>query len=127
MDKKTLRQYRSLLKEIEQLEEEKANLYHLPAMKITDMPKAHKQNDLSNVAVRLDKLQKMIDATLDKIIDLREKIENSIDQLPANERLLIRLRYIEGKRWEQIAVELHYSIQRTWQIHGGVLKKFRDY
>jgi DNA-directed RNA polymerase specialized sigma24 family protein len=34
---------------------------------------------------------------------------------------LLYLRYIEGKTWEQIAVEMHYSIQHIYRMHDSAL------
>lgn len=33
-------------------------------------------------------------------------------------------RYVQCKRWEQIADGMHYSIQRIFQIHGNALVEF---
>lgn len=33
------------------------------------------------------------------------------------------LRYIEGKKWEQVAREINYCCDHAWRIHGDVLRK----
>lgn len=123
MDKLKLKQYRSLLKEIEQLEAEKADYCYIPAMKITDMPKAHKQKDLSDLTAKRLLLQDKIDQKVDACIALRTEIEESMDRLAPAERVLMRMRYIEGKDWEKIALELHYSYRHTIRLHGDILQK----
>jgi len=60
-------------------------------------------------------------------LTLRDEIEVAIDSLDdPTERLLMRKRYIEGKRWEQVAVEMNYSINHIWRWHGNILQKMRD-
>lgn len=123
MDKSKLKQYRILRKEIEQLEAEKADYYHIPATKITDMPKAHKQKDLSDITPNLLFLQAKIDKKIKEYTVLRAEIEDSITCLQPVERVLMRLRYIDGKDWDEIAVALHYSYRHTVRLHGIILQK----
>lgn len=125
MDKSKLKQYRILRKEIEQLEAEKADYYHIPATKITDMPKAHKQKDLSDITPNLLFLQAKIDKKIKEYTVLRAEIEDSITCLQPVERVLMRLRYIEGLTWEQVAVEMHYSYKWVCVLHGRILDKMR--
>lgn len=123
MDKKTLKQYQNLLKEIDQLEAEKRDLYCIQAVQITDMPKNHKQRDLSDLMPKFERLQNKIGDRIDKSITLRNEIEDSISSLEPAERVLMRLRYIDGKDWDEIAVELHYSYRHTVRLHGIILQK----
>ena len=61
-----------------------------------------------------------------KSIDLRLQIEQAVNALnEPRERELMRRRYIEGQRWEQVAFEMHYSIDHIWRLHGMVLGKLR--
>lgn len=60
-----------------------------------------------------------------KCIDLQGEIEDCISTLPADQRVLMRLRYIEGLKWERIACEMNYSWQHLHRIHGQVLQKMR--
>lgn len=125
LDKKTLKQYQNLLKEIDQLEAEKRDLYCIQAVQITDMPKNHKQRDLSDLMPKLERLQNKIGDRIDKSITLRNEIEDSISSLEPAERVLMRLRYIEGLTWEQVAVEMHYSYKWVCVLHGRILDKMR--
>lgn len=53
------------------------------------------------------------------------EIENAIEVLESTERELIRLRYLEGLKWEEVAVEIGYSWQQTHRIHARALVKLR--
>ena len=126
MDKYTLRQYRHLLREIEDLEREKKLILdkYLAPPQPTGMPGAHNATDrIGDVVARREKYQRLIDAKLDELIDMRERIEVAIAQLPAEDRRIIRLRYIDGRSWARIADILHYSVQHVWRRHGQALLK----
>ena len=55
------------------------------------------------------------------------KIETAIStlEIPA-ERILLRKRYIEGKRWEQIAEDMSYSIRQIHRLHSKALRKLKN-
>ena len=80
---------------------------------------------IGDVVARQDKFQRLIDAKLDQLLELREHIEAAIEGLPPNDRLLLRLRYIDGLTWEQVAVELHYGYQWTLKRHGRILQRLK--
>lgn len=74
--------------------------------------------------------------TVSKIVDLQNEIndqlkiyykkvryiEKAIEKLPPREALLIRLRYLDQKRWEEICVEMNYSWRQIHYIHAEALK-----
>lgn len=126
MDKMTLRQYRHLLKEIRELEREKRHVLdrYLAPPQPTGMPGAHDDGDrIGNVVAKRDKYQRLIDAKLDELIDLRRDIEQAIAELPSEDRRLIRLRYIEGWSWGRVADALHYSVRQVLRHHGRILQR----
>lgn len=51
-----------------------------------------------------------------------KRIEKAAESLPAREGYLIRLRYIDCKRWEEIAVDMGYTWQHIHKIHSSALK-----
>jgi len=54
----------------------------------------------------------------DKIVDQILELEN--DQYSK----VLYERYVRCKRWDLIADEMHYSIQRVFQLHGNALVTF---
>lgn len=128
MDKATLRQYRHLLREIEGLEREKKRVLdrYLAPPQPTGMPGGSGNPDrLGEVAARREKYQRLIDEKLDQLIALRAEIEEAIAGLPSADRRLIRLRYIDGRSWQQIAFDLHYSVDWVKHRHGRILWRLR--
>ena len=59
-----------------------------------------------------------------KLVDIMESIEHTIDGLEdSTERLILRSRYLQCKKWEQICVELNYSWRQIHRLHSNILKK----
>lgn len=129
MDKATLRQYRGLLREIDELEREKRLVLdrYLAPPQLTDMPIGSVEPDrIGSVVAQREKYQQMIDTKLDELISLRGDIEEAIASLPAADRRIIRARYVQGKSWQRIAREQHYSVDWLWHKHGEILLKMAN-
>ena len=88
------------------------------------MPRAKNNEDrIANLTAKIITLDNILITKLSKLVDFQIEIEEAIDTLESADRLLMRLRYIDGKKWDDIADEMGYSIQRVWQIHSSALKK----
>ena len=58
--------------------------------------------------------------TMDQTI--RQRVEDAIQTvMDGTLREVLTQRYILGKRWEQIAVDMNYSWRRIYQLHGKAL------
>lgn len=53
-------------------------------------------------------------------------IEKAIEKLKPRERQLVRLHYIDGLKWEQVAVEMCYSWRQVHRIHSDALNKLKE-
>ena len=130
VDKSTLRQYMAIVRETEQLETERQQIMERlqGAVQYSGMPgaKGGISDPVGNAAAKLAEVKTMLDEKLDQLADMRLAIESAIDGLAPEERRLMRCRYIEGKTWEQVAVELNYCIQHVWRLHGEILSRMRE-
>lgn len=54
------------------------------------------------------------------------RIEEAIEKLEPRERLLVRLHYLDGMKWEKVAVEMGYSWRQVHRIHADALKKLKE-
>lgn len=74
-------------------------------------------------AARLINLREAYDAKLDQAVQAIAEIEQLIGTLSDPvERRLIRCRYLEGKTWEQVCIEMNYSWRQVHRIHGRALE-----
>lgn len=63
-----------------------------------------------------------IDHRIDKLIDVKREINAKINQLPDWKlRMVLFERYLLGRTWEQIAVDMHYTYQHVCRLHGRAL------
>ncbi len=109
MTKEQLRQYRSIQREICQIEERIIKLDMMGHNEDVTMP-------LRNLY--REKLKDLIDGQL--------KIEKAIESLNPTERELMRMRYIDGAEWIDISSTIHYEWAQTHRIHAKALNKIKN-
>ena len=79
---------------------------------INDMPGAPlKNNDrFQDTMVSLIDYERKINSRIDELVNLKQEINDIIGKLPRLEhRIVLTKRYLQRKRWEQIAVEMKYE------------------
>ena len=129
MTKEELMQYGSIELEVKQikerieyLEEKKTSI---KSQVITDMPTGGgERTDILTLITKIEDSQIELIQKQSKLVDIMESIENTIDRLEdSTERLILRSRYLQCKKWEQICVELNYSWRQIHRLHSNILKK----
>lgn len=81
--------------------------------------------DVSDKIARLDELIQDTNREWDELIEMREQAKVLIAKLEsATQQEVLTKRYIQNKRWEQIAVELNITWRHTFRIHRAALKEF---
>lgn len=55
-------------------------------------------------------------------LEIRQRIFTTISMIPGIEGDVLFGRYIELRRWDEIAETLHYSAQGIYRIHGRALQ-----
>jgi len=92
---------------------------------ITDMPHSASLNlrSMQDIISKMVDLENEINADIDALLDLKRDIVTTIKGVESPEyRTLLELRYLCFKPWEQIALEMSYSLQHTFRIHDNALK-----
>jgi hypothetical protein len=96
----------------------------LQASSISDMPTAHSHSD--KMAGNVAKLEQLETKYADKTAQLlyeADKIETVIEGLDSPiQRRILRMRYIDGFKWELICVKVHYAWAQTHCIHTEALR-----
>ena len=108
MTKEQLRQYRSIKIETSQIQRRIAELEGCGHYDITDPLRALYQQ----------KLEELVSGQL--------RIEKAIEDLNPTERELMRLRYIDGAEWTEVAETIHYEWTQTHRIHARALAKIKN-
>lgn len=132
MTKEQLRSYRDLKTEHDQLtekiEELEAELYGIQAQRLDGMPHSSKDGSSDKVDILLDRKTHLRARYLTNRAALANAvlaIEEAIEKLAPRERTLIRLYYIDGLTWEQVAVKMNYSWRQVHRIHGTALAELK--
>ena len=80
---------------------------------------------MSDKIARLDELIRDTNREWDELIEIREQAKALISRLEsATQQEVLTKRYIQNKRWEQIAVELNITWRHTFRIHRAALEEF---
>ena len=83
-----------------------------------------RSDKIQNGAIKLDELHEMLKDKADNLAQIRIEIERAIGTVEdGTQRRLLRLRYIQGMTWEQIAVRMDYSYVHICRLHGQALEK----
>ena len=81
-------------------------------------------NRVADITARIIDLEREVDREIDQLQEIKGKVEAAIERVPdVRAREILRLRYINGKKWEEIAVELNYNYRWVTKLHGEALKK----
>lgn len=129
MDKATLRQYRDLVFEAEELEE---MIIRLRAQ-AEGRQWPNGQSRSNNITDRISSIVSQIDELTDKLEEKQEKlilqrlvIEQAIEALEkSRDRRIIRLYYILGLKWDEVADKMGYALDYIWELHGEILDKLK--
>lgn len=119
---KAVKREQEILEEIQRLRLDKM----FPSVVNDGMPRGSSQSDLSDYAVILDdQIQLLKKERLEKVIIYRN-IEEKIRKMQnEDERRVLRLRYIKGMKWEEVAVEMGYSWKQVHRYHSDALINFK--
>ena len=128
MTKDRLRNYANLKEECEQLhrqlDELEATLYYPKIQKLNGMPSApSKENALELMVARHLELQEKYEAKIAEMTTEMLQIEAAIETLDPTARMLLRYRYMDGLKWEEVCVRMNYSWMQTHRIHANALNQ----
>ena len=78
------------------------------------------------ILAKIVDLEKEIDADVDRLISIRDNIKAIIESVEDDrERLLLQYRYLDGKTFEKIAVEMNYSWRQIHRLHSRALTNLK--
>ena len=92
---------------------------------ISDMPGSATRNihRMEDVIVKIINLQDEIKADIDELVDIKAEVMSVIKSIDNLEyQTLLELRYLCFKPWEQIAIELGYSINNVFKMHRKAIE-----
>lgn len=79
---------------------------------------------MADAVVKIVDLQHEINDDIDQLVDLKREIMRLVKAMPNTEyQLILEKRYLCFMTWEQIAVDMGYSIQHVYRLHDNALKQ----
>ena len=119
--RRAIKREQDILDEIQRLRLDKM----FPSVVNDGMPHGSRHSDLSDYAAILDEQIDLLKEERLEKVRCYQKIERQISQMEnEDEQEELRLRYILGMKWEEVAVKMNYSYRRTLDIHGRALLSF---
>lgn len=82
-------------------------------------------NSIEPAVIKIAEYEKLIKEKVMQYVDLKADITRAIDRLSDDyEKLVLRLRYINGKTHEETAQDIGYSVEQEKRIYNEALKNF---
>lgn len=92
---------------------------------LSDMPGSATRNvhRMEDVILKIIELEEEIHGDMSNLIDLKQCIMQTIKKLKVVDfQTVLEFRYLCMKQWEQIAVNMGYSLQHIFRLHDKALK-----
>ena len=92
---------------------------------LSDMPGSATRNThrMEDVIIKIIDLENEIKTEIDRLVDIKREITCLINGVSnPEEQTLLELRYLCFKTWEQIAVDMGYSVENIYRMHRKALK-----
>jgi RNA polymerase sigma factor (sigma-70 family) len=71
-------------------------------------------------------MEREIDADIDRLVAIRDGIKTIIEEVEDDrERLLLQYRYLDGRTFEEIAVQMNYSWRQIHRLHSRALTNLK--
>ena len=120
--RRAIKREQDILDEIQRLRLDKM----FPSVINDGMPHGSSHSDLSDYAAILDEQIELLKEERLEKVRCYQKIERQIRQMEnEDEQEVLRLRYILGMKWEEVAVKVDYSWKQTHRIHSSALQNFK--
>ena len=93
---------------------------------ISDMPRNPNRGGsrMADAVIKIIDLQEEINRDIDKLVELKREIMEVIRAVPnAEYQTVLEKRYLCFSAWEQIAVDMNYSIQHIYRLRDRALNE----
>ena len=127
---KYLSKYRYINAEIDrkirEIENMKSKIYNITGT-LSDMPKNHGRNDtIADCITKINEFESSINKEIDRLLEAKNDIEKKIN-LIKNPQLkeIMKCRYIDCKRYEQIAVDMVIDLRWLYRLHERGLDQIK--
>lgn len=83
------------------------------------------KDTLGETIVKIMSLEEDINTRIDELVSMKKEAFNRIGKIPDLDQQNVLIgRYIQMKKWEDLAAEFEYTTQWLFEIHGKALLSF---
>lgn len=93
---------------------------------LSDMPRpdSPSRQQMTDTICKIVDLEREINEDIDRLVDLKAEARRAINAVSdPDQQLILELRYLCYKPWNEIMTELGYSEPTVYRLHGEALKK----
>ena len=97
---------------------------------MSDMPGSPNRNihKMEDAIVKMVELENEIHSDIHALVELKTEITHLIRRIGnRDQQLILEQRYLCYNSWEQISVDMGYSIQHTFRLHDKALKEIEEF
>lgn len=91
----------------------------------SDMPRSQNtgRSRMADCVMKIIDLEEQISKEMVRLVDLKREISETINKVENDEyKTILEKRYLCLMTWEQIAVDMDYSVMHIHRMHGEALK-----
>ena len=79
------------------------------------------------VICKIVDLQNEINADIDRLVDIKRDVRKMIETVPFTDgRTILEMRYINYRKWEEIAVSMHFVLRNVYYIHDKAIRYLEE-
>ncbi len=85
------------------------------------------KDTLAETFAKIDELERQINQNIDDLVEWKKEAYERISRISDQDQQNVLIaKYIQGMKWEQVAVEINLSTRQVTRIHGAALLAFAD-
>ena len=92
----------------------------------SDMPHSPNRNTsrMEETIAKIIDLESEIDRDIDALVDLKREMMRVVNSIESAEyRTILEMRYLQFKKWEQIALQMSTDLRWVYRMHGRALNE----
>lgn len=90
---------------------------------------SHTRNvtSLEDQIIRLMEEEESLNQAIDRLVNLKSEVSEVLTLIHDTDcQLILELRYLCFRSWEEIAEVMHFHIRTVYKVHGRALQKLQD-
>lgn len=81
------------------------------------------RDNVTNAIAKADKLRSLYYEKFGALVGLQMDIEKAIEQLPAEDQMMLRMYYFSNYTWEEVAVRMGINWRSVHRRHAAILER----